>query len=61
MAIAYLENVLTYSKNRKECCKYIREVLKYLSRIRLLLKLEKYEFYKKLIEFFRFWVITSEI
>ena len=38
IAITYLDNILIYSINREKYVKYIREVLEYLSRTRLLLK-----------------------
>ena len=45
--IAYLNNILIFSKIYKEYIVYIRKVLTKLKEKALLIKLEKYEFYKQ--------------
>ena len=52
--IAYLDDILIYSTNKEEYVEHVRQVLEYLSRTGLLLKPEKYEFYKESVEFLGF-------
>ena len=56
IVIAYLDNILIYSENKKEYIQYVQDVLKYLSRANLLLKPKKYRFYKEQVEFLRYIV-----
>jgi hypothetical protein len=42
----YLDNVLIYLTNEKEHVKHVKLVLEKLTMFNLLLKLEKYKFYK---------------
>ena len=50
-ALAYLDNVLIFSKTYEEHIQYVRKVLKKLRQKDLLLKLSKYKFYKHCISF----------
>ena len=59
--IAYLNNILIYSKNRELHTKHIRLVLKALKVKDLKLKLEKCKFYKIEVEFFRYIVTIEEL
>ena len=43
--IAYLDNILIYSKNKVDYIKYVQIVLDYLNKYYLRLKLLKYRFY----------------
>jgi hypothetical protein len=43
--IAYLDNILIYSANKKEHIQYIKEVLQRLKDYNLKLKPKKYKFY----------------
>ena len=60
-AIAYLDDILIYSGNKKEYTKYIRDVLTYLIQAGLLLKPEKCEFDKEEVDFLGYIVTTSGI
>ena len=51
IVVAYLNDILVYSENKEEHVQHIREVLKYLYKARLLLKLEKYKFHKTKVDF----------
>ena len=44
--IAYLDDILVYSNNLKEHVEYVKIILTYLENARLLLELNKCEFYK---------------
>ncbi len=59
--IIYLDNILIYSKTLREHIPYMQDILTYLLQAGLLLKLEKYEFYKTLVEFLGFIVITKGV
>jgi len=59
--IAYLDNILIYSKTKEEHVKHIQDVLKRLSQARLLLNPEKCEFHKESVEFLGFVVSTTGI
>ena len=52
--ITYLDNILIFSRSKSKYIKYIRRVLEKLKRVGILLKLEKYKFYKKELEFLGF-------
>ncbi len=60
-AIAYLDNILIYSKTLREYIPYMQDVLTCLLQAGLLLKLEKCEFYKTLVEFLGFIVTTKGV
>ena len=59
--ITYLYNILLYSKNRKKYIKNINLILEYLYQIHLYLKLEKYKFNRKKIEFLSFIIRENRI
>ncbi len=59
--IAYLDNILIYSESKEVYIQHIQDILTYLSQARLLLKPEKYEFYKESVEFLGFIVSTTGI
>ena len=61
IAIVYLDNILIYSKTLEEYIPYIQDVLTCLLQARLLLNPEKCEFYKTLIKFLGFIVITKGV
>ena len=52
--IAYLNNILIYSKTETEYIKYIQKVFIKLIIVLFILEPEKYEFYKKELIFFGF-------
>ncbi len=60
-AIAYLDDILIYSKTLEEHILYMRDILTCLSQARLLLKLEKCEFYKTSVKFLGFIVTTKGV
>ena len=59
--VAYLDDILVYSENKAEHVQHIREVLEYLRAARLLLKLEKYKFYKTKVDFLGYDISTEGI
>jgi len=54
--IAYLNNIIIYSKILKKYISYIFKVLKYLNIKNLYFKSKKYKFYRKKIDFLEFVV-----
>ncbi len=60
-AIAYLDNILIYSKTLEEHIPYMQDVLTCLLQAGLLLKPEKCEFYKTSVEFLGFIVTTKGV
>ena len=59
--IIYLDNILIYSKNKKEYKEYIKLVLQRLYKQKLYIKLLKYNFYTKQVEFLEFVIILDSI
>ena len=60
--IAYLDNMLVYSSRTLAKYKeYIRKVLQKLLEYKLLIQLEKYKFYKDLVEFLGFIISQNSI
>ena len=45
--VAYLNNILVYSKSKKEHIEHVKQILTLLNKANLRIKLEKYKFYKK--------------
>jgi len=52
--IADLDNIIIYSNNKKEYFKYVKWVLQRLIDKKMLIAIEKYKFYIKKTEFYRF-------
>ncbi len=59
--IAYLNNIIIYSKILKKHISYIFKVLEYLNIKNLYLKSKKCEFYRKKVDFFEFVVKQHKI
>ena len=59
--MTYLNNILIYLENKEEHIQYILKVLEYLKQAGLLLKPEKYEFYKKKVDFLGYDISTEDI
>ena len=59
--VAYLDNILIFSKSESEHIEHIRRVLKKLKGAGILLKPEKYEFHKEELEFLGFIVGRNSI
>jgi hypothetical protein len=59
--IYYLDNILVYSKNKKQHAMYIKQVLEVLAKKRFCLKLSKYNFYIKEIMFLGYIIILGKI
>ena len=57
--VAYLDDILIYSKDKKSHTQHVRKVLDALRAKDLKLKLEKCEFYKKEVEFLGY-IVTTE-
>jgi len=60
-AIAYLDDILTYSKTEKDHIEHVKKVLNCLEKRYLQLKPEKPEFYKKEVDFLGFLFGTQGI
>ena len=52
--MAYLNNIIIYSKIEKEYYKYIKWVLQQLVDKKMLIAIKKYKFHTTKIEFYRF-------
>ena len=61
IVIAYLNNIIIYSKILKEHVSYVFKVLKCLNIKNLHLKLKKCEFYQKKVDFLKFVVERYEV
>ena len=59
--VTYLDNILIYSKTETEHIQHVKKVLDKLRRAGLLLKLEKYEFYKVELAFLGFVIRKNSI
>jgi hypothetical protein len=59
--VAYLNNIYIYSDSVEEYAKYVRKILDRLKKIRLYVKLSKYEFNKKEITFLRYVIGVHRI
>ena len=57
----YLDNILIYSKNKKDHKKHIRQILNALKKVDLRIILEKSQFYQIEIEFLEYIIINYEI
>ena len=59
--IIYLDNILIFSKIKKEYVKYVKKVLTALAEKNLQINSKKCEQHKKKIEFFKFKIKKHEI
>ena len=59
--IAYLDDILIYSKTLKEHTQHVRTMLQCLKERQLLLKFEKCEFHKFEVEFLEFVLGTQRV
>ena len=59
--IAYLDDILIFSKTLEQYYKDIERILNYLAKINLLLELEKCAFHKKEIDFLGYIIIVGGI
>ena len=59
--IIYLNNMLIYSNNMSKHYQHIKKVLKYLCKTGLYTKVEKYEFYFKLVEYLEYNLSLSSL
>jgi hypothetical protein len=59
--IYYLNNILVYSKDKKQYIMYIKQVLETLAEKRFRLKLSKYNFYIKEIMFLGYIITLKKI
>ena len=50
----YLDNILIYSNNMSEYHQHVKEILKHLCKASLYVKIEKYEFYSKLVKYLEY-------
>ena len=59
--IAYLDNIIIYSNNKKEYFQYIKWVLQRLADKKMLVAIEKYEFYITKTEFCGFIIKLKKL
>jgi hypothetical protein len=59
--VAYLNNILIFSKNKIKHIKHVKQVSQYLNLADLQLKLEKCKFYKDKVEFLGFTVSVHRV
>src|SRR5947207_8795006 len=59
--IAYLDNILIYSENKKNHEKHIQEVLKKFQEKNFYFKSEKYEFHKQQVKYLEHIVTTEKL
>ena len=57
--VIYLDDILIYSNNISEHHQHVKEVLKCLCKTGLYAKVEKYEFYSKLVEYLEYILSPS--
>jgi len=57
----YLDDILIYSNNMSKHCQYIKEVLKHLYKAGLYAKVEKCEFYSKLVGYLGYILSSSSL
>ena len=59
--VAYLNNILVYSKDEEEHVQHVLKVLECLKQAGLLLKPEKYKFHRKKVDFLGYDISTEDI
>jgi hypothetical protein len=59
--VAYLDNILVYSKKKEDYVKHVRTVLKYLDQFNLQVKLEKCKFHKDEVDFLSYVVEVNRV
>ena len=59
--MAYLNNIIIYSKIEKEHYKYIKQVLQRLIDKKMLIAIKKYKFYITKTEFYRFIIKLKKL
>ena len=59
--IAYLDNIIIYSNNKKKYFQYIKQVLQRLVNKKMLVAIKKYKFYITKTEFCRFIIKLKKL
>ena len=59
--MAYLDNIIIYLNNKEEYYKYVKQVLDQLSKVEILIVIEKCEFLIKKIDFIGFIIKLGRI
>src|SRR5436190_24036746 len=59
--IAYLDDILIFSENKKNYKKHIKKVLRKFQEKNFYLKSEKYKFHKQQVEYLEYIVTTKEL
>ncbi|KIN05193.1 hypothetical protein OIDMADRAFT_116225, partial [Oidiodendron maius Zn] len=59
--VAYLDNILIFSKILTKYIKYIKKILDKIKQARLLIKPGKYKFYKKELKFLEYIIRENRI
>jgi hypothetical protein len=59
--VAYLDDILVYSKKKEDYVKHVRTVLRCLDQFNLRVKLEKCKFYKDEVDFLSYVIEVNEV
>ena len=59
--IIYINNILIYLETKEEYIKYIRAILRVLTKVRLRIKFKKLVFYIKKVNFLKYVIISKKI
>ncbi len=59
--IVYLNDILVYSKTKKEHVQYVKKILQTLKKVDLRIKSEKSEFHVQSVQFLRFIVMSQSL
>jgi len=59
--IVYLDNILVYSKMKKEHMQHVKKVLQTLKKVNLHIKLEKSEFHVQSVQFLRIIIMFQNL
>ena len=59
--MVYLNNIIIYSKTKKEYYKHIKQVLQKLTEKKILVAIKKYKFYITKTEFYKFIIKLEKL
>jgi hypothetical protein len=59
--IVYLNDILVFLDNEEQHVEHVKEVLRRLRKVRLFIKLSKYKWYTRRIEYLRYIILPEEV